>query len=192
MISERKIQVGKYSVYRLLQNFHNGIIPADNALCINRRPFFLNNTSVNSVASVLTENNGRTYKPGDISSLSQAQRYDEVRHMGYEPINAVSPYRTTITNYIALVAYESRISIDNNSAVSKTNTRLAAKNSLIAAVNYGVSVTFNHYIPIGKTSIKSGRELAQAPIGIKLLYHGVKTCWCLTFFLCATTSRIVF
>lgn len=66
--------------------------------------------------------------------------------MGYEQINAVAPCRTTITNYTALVDYESGISIDNDLAISKTNTRFSAENTLITAINYGVAVAFEHIV----------------------------------------------
>ena len=153
MISEREIRAGESSVNWSLQKFHHGILPTEAVLGISIHPRYYHNTSVNSIASALKENDGRTYEPGDISSLLQEQRDDEVSHMGYKPSNAVSTCKTTIANYTAVDTYGSGISIDNNLDVSKTNTRFAAENALIVAVNYGVAVSFSHYIPIGKTSI---------------------------------------
>ena len=52
----------------------------------------------------------------------------------------LNPSKSLVTNYIALLAHQTSISIDGNKAISKTVTRFTVENSTIASIMYAVTV----------------------------------------------------
>ena len=52
----------------------------------------------------------------------------------------LNPSKSSVTNYIALLAHQNGISIDIDKAISKAVTRFTAENSTIASIIYAVTV----------------------------------------------------
>lgn len=114
-------------------------------------------------------------------------------------INVISPCRTSISNYTALLAASDGITIDGSKAITKTNNRFATENSIIADVCYAATVAASHFIPVLEIDKQVKNDFLVAPIGVQIMYQITsKTLGCTPvypvkyFYVFSTDNSVVF
>lgn len=85
--------------------------------------------------------------------------------------NIVNPSRTTVNNYTTLLGNSDLILIDSPSAISKTNSRFTAKNSIIAPIVYAVAIAYFYYILTKPIDTRVEKVTFNAPIGVQIMYQ---------------------
>ena len=67
--------------------------------------------------------------------------------------------RQSLNKYTAILIQQGGFSIDNTKAISRTNTRFAPENSLIAVLASALEIAHAHYILVEYTSLKLMKEI---------------------------------
>ena len=118
----------------------------------------------------LEEKSGQTIKNDELLSIIKETRSKNIEAVGLVPICATkNPSHTSINNYKAVLASQSSVSI-NTTAISKTNNRYTAENSLISAMTFLVVIASTHFILANEEKDKIRKDMKDVPVGIKMLY----------------------
>ena len=90
--------------------------------------------------------------------------------MCHVPLVSTELSHQSLNNYTDTLIQQGCLSIDYNKAISKTNTRFAAENLLIAALTSALEITNTKYILVEFTSNKIKKKILKAPIGVSMLH----------------------
>jgi len=171
MVKSSSVKGGMNTIYRALKNARNRKSVKHSNFISCGKPPLLTNDDVTSMCEKFDDTNGRAYGSKEIKKMMISQVKESVSKCGNVPLaDVIDPCRTTISNYTALFSQSSGIFIDGSKAISKTNTRYTAENSLIVSALYAVAVASSHFILIKEEDARTRRDIANASVGIRMMY----------------------
>ena len=83
-----------------------------------------------------------------------------------------NPSCTSVNNYKAVLVSQFSVSI-TTTAISKTNNRYIAENSLISAMAFLIIVANTHFILANEENDEIRKDMKDATVGVKMLYSMV-------------------
>ena len=131
---------------------------------------------VQIMAEELESKSGLGWSSGEISNMlveiQSKKTYDE----GYFPLTTPTVDRKTVTNYTALLADQTNMSI-SQSCIIKTTTRNAAEHSLRGPISNLALIAYTHFIPVSNEDPDLRAELKKLPKSTQRLVDAVSASW---------------
>ena len=144
LINKKLVPVQKTTIFRIIADSKNGKEIKDDWNIRGRTPL-INDKEFDHLKKGLTLYSGKTITSKDLKQKIKDIQLGRIRSKGCVPLQiCADPSRTTISNYRALLAASEGISLCT-SAISKTNTRYTAENSLISSMAFLCVVASTHY-----------------------------------------------
>ena len=171
MVAAGHVKGGRSTLYRDLKIARMGRVIKHSHFATRGKLRLLSDRDVNCIKDKINKYDGRAYGVSEIKQLMIEQVMENVINSGNIPLtNAIDPSSSSVMNYTALLAYDNSISIDGSKAISKTNNRFTAENSIIASILYVIAVAYSHYIPCEVEDSCVKKDMEDAPIGVRMMY----------------------
>ena len=173
ILSKKLVPASKSQPSCLLRNHKEGKQIIDNDWNSPGQPRLLKDKDITNISDALKEESGITIGENELISIIKDTRSKNIEAAGLVPICATkNPSRTTVNNYKCVLASQASVSI-TTTAISKTNNRYTAENSLISAMAFLIVVASTHFILANEENDEIRKEMKDAPTGVKMLYDMV-------------------
>ena len=171
LITNNLVPVQRTAIMRIIQDEENGKMVKQSWNMRGRTPL-LNDEEIHELKCELTMYSGKTFASSDLKEKIKDAQNRRVIAQGRVPLQLPSdPSRASLCNYRALLSSVEGVSLCT-SAVSKTNTRFTAENSLISAMAFLCVVASTHYDVATEIQADLEKDMKsdELPEGVKKLF----------------------
>ena len=167
ILSRKLVPASKSQLNCLLRDHKEGKQIIDNDWNSRGQPRLLKDKDITKISDALEKESGKTIGENELISIIKDTRSKNIEAAGLVPICATkNPSRTSVNNYKCVLASQASVSI-TTTAISKTNNRYTAENSLISAMAFLIVVASTHFILANEENDEIRKEMKDAPKGVK-------------------------